>query len=165
MERKRECFPYWDLTNETLGITYAIPIATMKVKTKGGIVRKKFLVDTGSDLTTLPKGARELFSTPLEPLSLQVYGIEGSGMDVFVGRITLVICGEEVSVRAHFTETEKIPFILGRLDVCDKFDLHFLEDRVCFERRDDSKKETDEKKGEKKDEKEHAKKPHHPKAG
>jgi hypothetical protein len=157
MEKKRECFPYWDLTNETLGITYPIPIATIKVKTKDGVVRKKFLVDTGSDLTTLPKNARELFSTPLEPLNLQVYGLEGGGMDVYVGRISVFICGEEVSVRAHFTEHDKIPFILGRLDVCDRFDLHFLKDRVCFERREDAK-------GEKEaasEKKEHEKRAHH----
>jgi hypothetical protein len=146
VDRRRECYPYWDLTNETLGVSYPIPIATIKVKTKDGVKRKKFLVDTGSDLTTLPKNARQLFATPLQPLSLQVFGLEGSGMDVYIGRITLVICGEEIEVRAHFTETEKIPFILGRLDICDKFDLHFVDGQVCFERRE-------EKKTEKKDEK------------
>lgn len=112
-----------------------VPKVIIPVETKFGYRKEVFLLDTGADITMLPKGARELFDGPFEICDRLLYGIEGKGISIFKSRIKMRICEREFDVRCVFSQRDNIPFILGRLDVLDRFNIHFYQKRVCFEER------------------------------
>jgi hypothetical protein len=37
-----------------------------------------------------------------------------------------------LSVRVGFAASERMPYLLGRIDVLDHFDIRFEKNRVCF---------------------------------
>ena len=41
-----------------------------------------------------------------------------------------------ISVRVGFATSERMPYLLGRLDVLDHFDIRFEKGRVCFVERE-----------------------------
>lgn len=112
-----------------------VPRASISVRTKFGYRNEVFLIDTGADITMLPRSARELFEGPFEDCSQLVYGIEGEGIGIFKSKIRMRICEREVDVRCVFSKKDNIPFILGRLDIINRFNIHFLESEACFEER------------------------------
>lgn len=112
-----------------------IPKVTIPVKTKFGYRKEVFLLDTGADITMLPASAKELFDRLFESCSQLVYGIEGKSVNIIKSRIKMKICEREIDVRCVFSQRDDIPFILGRLDILKKFNIHFYDSRGCFEER------------------------------
>lgn len=92
-------------------------------------------MDTGADITMLPTGAKELFDEFFEDCNQLVYGIEGKGIGILKSKIRMKICKKEIEVRCVFSKRDDIPFILGRLDILEKFNIHFYDNKVCFEER------------------------------
>lgn len=131
-----ECHNYETKRLSIFETKSVVPKITIPVKTKFGYRKEVFLLDTGADITMLPCGARELFGGPFEESNRLVYGIEGIGISIFKSKIGMKICEKEIDVRCVFSQRDNIPFILGRLDILDRFNIHFYNNKVCFEERD-----------------------------
>lgn len=134
-----ECEKYGSKRLRIFDTNIMVPEIVLPTMTKSGYRKAWFLVDTGADVTSFPSSAKELFEQPVEACEEKMYGFEGIGANVSKSFVNLKICGEETRVRCIFSEMDNIPFLIGRLDVLDKFNIMFYEDKVCFERRADNK--------------------------
>jgi len=114
----------------------ADPKIPLKVYTKEGYREFRFLVDTGADATLLPRYAAEYIGVDLgESEQMWVKGIEGVGLEAYAGKIRVRIGDKELEVRCLFAASDRVPFILGRTDIFDHFNLIFdnQKQRLCLE--------------------------------
>ena len=130
-----QCHDYETKSLTIFKTNSVVPKVIISVKTRFGYRKEIFLLDTGADITMLPNGAKELFDGPFEECSKLIYGIEGKGISILKSRIKMNICENEIDVRCVFSQRDNIPFILGRLDILDKFNIYFYGNKVCFEER------------------------------
>lgn len=104
----------------------ADPKIPVKVHTKEGYREFRFLVDTGADVTLLPRYAAEYIGVDLEESErMSVKGIEGIGLDAYAAQIKVRIGDRELEIRCLFAASDRVPFILGRTDIFDHFNLIF----------------------------------------
>ena len=101
-----------------------IPVA---LATKAGWQRVLFLLDTGADVTMLPKGIAEWLGIDLSSLPQdRSFGIEaGKGVRVWAGKIRVKICRHELVIRCLFSDNDACPYILGRADIFSHFTILF----------------------------------------
>lgn len=105
----------------------AEPVVPLWLRTRQGYLPFDFLVDTGADCSMLPAAIAEtdlginLARCPQEIF----FGIEGTGVRVYRGRITLKIGPHPLQVRCVFSPHEHTPLILGRLDLFRHFSITF----------------------------------------
>ena len=103
------------------------PVVPILVRTRSGYVPFDFLVDTGADCSMMPASIAEtelgmsLARVPQETF----FGIEGSGLRVYRGWVSLKIGPYPLRVRCVFSPHEHSPLILGRMDVFRHFTLTF----------------------------------------
>ncbi|MDI6903357.1 MAG: hypothetical protein QMC77_06450 [Methanocellales archaeon] len=110
-------FPYREESSSLFGKIYR-PIA--KVWFKGRTWMPAFMyVDSGADVTLIPKSFGELLGFQLE--SSKIQEIKG------IGEGTV-----PVSQNIAWALIDTVPFLLGRLDILDKFDITFTEREVIF---------------------------------
>jgi predicted aspartyl protease len=113
-----------------------VPKVTVEIFTKDGYRKFKFLIDTGADCMMLPRYAAKYIGIDLKSLEKKrSKGIEGHGINVYIGKIKVRIGGEEFKARCLFSERDDTPFLLGRLDIFDRFDIIFEKDKVKFIKR------------------------------
>ena len=86
----------------------------------------KFVLDSGADCTMVPRRMAHLvrYSLPAQP-DTSVSGIYGGRMPGYSGRIKLQIQSEDFEVRCVFTQSNRTPFLLGRLDFFSFFNVQF----------------------------------------
>ena len=86
-------------------------------------------VDSGADITLLPKTVGELIGLKREkdekPTSIR--GIGRSHIEVLVRRVAMTIGGSRFSARVAWSLVEDVPMLLGRLDVFPRFNILFRE--------------------------------------
>lgn len=105
----------------------ADPVVPLLMLTRTGYVPFDFLIDTGADCSMIPASIAqtelgvELAQCPQETF----LGIEGSGVHVFRGWITVKIGPHPLRVRCVFSPREHTPLILGRLDLFRHFSITF----------------------------------------
>ena len=103
------------------------PVVPILVKTRSGYAPFDFLIDTGADCSMLPASIAEtelgmsLARAPQETF----FGIEGSGLRVYRGSVSLKIGPYPLRVRCVFSPHEHSPLILGRMDVFRHFTIAF----------------------------------------
>lgn len=61
-----------------------------------------------------------------------VTGVSGEEIKIFIHKITVRIGDEEIEIRAGFAEREDIPYLLGRTDILNRFNILFESDKVVF---------------------------------
>jgi len=61
-----------------------------------------------------------------------ISGVSGRTIKVYVHRVHARIGETEISIRIAFAEIEDVPYLLGRIDILDCFDILFEKDKVCF---------------------------------
>ncbi|MFC1956302.1 aspartyl protease family protein [Chloroflexota bacterium] len=85
-----------------------------------------FILDSGADCTLVPRDVANWvgFHFPGTP-DASVTGIFGRPMPAYKGQLKLRIRDEELNVRCLFTESNRTPFLLGRVDFFSKFDIKF----------------------------------------
>ena len=105
----------------------AHPIIPLPVLTRMGYVSFDFLVDTGADCSMIPAtiATTDLGVTLAQCPQETFVGIEGRGVRVFRGWLSLKIGPSPVRVRCVFSPREHTPLILGRLDVFRQFSITF----------------------------------------
>jgi len=86
----------------------------------------EFILDPGADCTMLPRYMANLVGVQiLPPPDTYIHGITGQGMPAYKGQVKLKIESEEFEIRCLFTESNRTPFLLGRVDFFTLFDVHF----------------------------------------
>ena len=86
-------------------------------------------VDSGADITLLPKTVGELVGLKRETdeESTSIRGIGKSHIEVLVRRVTMTIGSSRFSARVAWSLVEDVPMLLGRLDVFPRFNILFRE--------------------------------------
>ena len=125
-------YPYSRRYLLTFDCEVVYPEIPISLQTKYGVIKEMFLVDTGSDITTLPNYARYLFEETQAECDHEMYGVGGSSR-VWKSVITIKLAGEWIPVRCIFAEHDDIPFILSILDVFGQFNMRFDETEIHVE--------------------------------
>ncbi len=114
---KEEITPYGPLLT---------PLIRLSMSTIYGWQDGWFILDTGADFSTLPESMAPLLGVDLRGCAKEpVVGIEGHRISARVGSVTLLFGKEACVVRCHFLKSEKTPYLLGRMDIFSRFDIHF----------------------------------------
>lgn len=103
-----------------------IPTAIASIE----LANKKFtcemLVDSGADITLIPRKFGEQLGLTFDKVEVkEVRGIGEGVVPYVVRKVKLIIGKYTFPVRIGWALIEEVPFILGRLDIFDKFDIEF----------------------------------------
>ena len=102
------------------------PIIPVGIMTAGGFKLYDFLVDSGADFTLLPRSLAAEIGINLKkcPTSTTM-GVEGGGIKIYHSQILIRIGEFQNKIRCTFAQHDRIPPLLGRLDVFSKFNITF----------------------------------------
>lgn len=105
----------------------ADPVIPILVRTTRGYLPFDFLIDTGADCSMIPAAMAETeLGIRLSSCQRETFfGIEGSGIRVYLGALSLKIGPYPVRARCVFSTREHCPLILGRMDVFRHFSITF----------------------------------------
>jgi len=132
-------FRFRPVISKNLGIIYKPYLrATLIHREESGhgewVVEETFLIDSGADITVIPHRAGvelRLLSAKEEELQ-PLGGISGSIL-VAYRQVEMEIGGLMLSCTIAWAQTDNVPFILGRFDVFDEFNVEFRQkERVTF---------------------------------
>jgi len=84
-------------------------------------------IDSGADFTLIPYKFGLMLGLRTEEKMHEIYGV-GGGISVILKSISMKINNSVLDVRVGWSLREDVPFILGRLDIFDKFHIEFRED-------------------------------------
>lgn len=115
-------FPFVYAEVEGLG-TLFYPFVRASLKTTYGWQEFDFLVDTGADVTTLPKAMLPVLGLNSQLLKKQTtQGVGGVWVETFEFVAPFRIGSIEFPIHASITNTEEesLPFLLGRKDIFEK---------------------------------------------
>lgn len=103
------------------------PIIPVLILTKNGSYQLyDFILDTGADCCILPKTIAGDLGIDIDSLPKICFkGIEGGTIDAYLTKITMKITNTPIEVTCVLANSEKIPFILGRVDIFDRFNILF----------------------------------------
>ena len=102
------------------------PIIPLAIMTREGFKLYDFLVDSGADFTLLPKHfAFEIGIDLAKCKKSTTLGVEGRGMIIYHASILLRIGDYQSKTRCAFANHDKIPPLLGRLDVFSLYNITF----------------------------------------
>ncbi len=86
-------------------------------------------IDTGADVTTLPKYVAEELGIDLKKLETGTsQGVGEELVRTWESKINIKIGPESFPIHCSFVSSNKIPLLLGKIDVFDCFNLHFDND-------------------------------------
>jgi len=111
------------------------PVAKVYFKTHEGKWFPCFMyIDSGADFTLIPYRFGLMLGFEIEKKVHEIYGV-GGGIPVILKSALMRINGKMLNIRIGWSLREDVPFILGRLDVFDKFNVEFREkeESVTFE--------------------------------
>ena len=112
------------------------PTIDLPLKLTDDYVSVRFFLDTGADVSMLPRSAADYCGVDLQDASTTtVTGIGGEGIRVWVGKITVRFGDEDILLPCLFTANEDTPSLLGRAGVLDRFSilLDSPNHRIVFE--------------------------------
>lgn len=115
-------FPFVYADIDSLGRLF-YPFVRASLKTTYGWQEFDFLVDTGADVTTLPKSILRVLNVDNKSLNKQqTQGVGGVWIETFELMLPIRIGNEEFPIHASVTNTkeENLPFLLGRKDIFEK---------------------------------------------
>ena len=101
------------------------PVATVKLFGEFP-VKEIFYVDSGADLTIIPRSVGELLELDLKERDIiDLYGVGEGALSVAIKKIEMEIGDTRITARIGWALTERVPLLLGRLDIFDKFQITF----------------------------------------
>ena len=115
-------FPFVYAEVESLG-QFFYPFVRVSIKTIYDWQDFDFLVDTGADVTTLPKTMFPVLGIDERYLKRQkTQGVGGIWVETFEIKLPIRIGNDEFLIHASIvnTEEEGLPFLLGRKDIFEK---------------------------------------------
>ncbi len=121
-------FPYQFIQIDIGKIPYpVVPVVTANGKK---LLKYDFIVDTGADVTTLPKYIAEELGIDLSKLqSGNSQGIGEGLIKTWETKVKIRIGNVDFRIRCSFVSSNKIPPLLGKIDIFDRFNLYFDNDK------------------------------------
>jgi len=122
-------FPYQRDRSSLFGEIYR-PVVEFEVHVNGGWIPIVAILDSGADITLLPKSFLDAFG--FEPRKEEVKEVRGIGegrIPVVIKTIRLRLCGVELDAKVAIALVEDVPYLLGREDIFDKFKILFFQAR------------------------------------
>jgi len=103
------------------------PVVNIKLETESNSIQVSFFIDSGADMTIIPLNfARELgFDVWNDDEVVDALGVGGSSVPYFVRHVNITIGDNKWEIRVACSLRDDVPFLLGRKDIFDKF-------QVCF---------------------------------
>lgn len=121
-----------------LGKVVERPVALVELQSVNGSWFSKYLyVDSGADITLIPRSVGDLLGFELDPEEKieEIGGIAGS-LPTVHRKVKMKINQHEFDVEISWALTEEVPLLLGRRDIFDAFHITFKQDKglVIFKR-------------------------------
>lgn len=108
-----------------LGITYR-PVGDFEIKTRFGWIPVLGYTDSGADITLLPRSFLYFLGVKFtEDEVKEIGGVGGGKVPVIVREVELIICKEVIGVKVAIALIKDIPYLLGRKEVFDHFEVRF----------------------------------------
>ncbi|MEA2086397.1 MAG: hypothetical protein U9O84_05135 [Chloroflexota bacterium] len=112
-------------TNTVFGEIF-YPGLIVQVLLTSGYQPFEFILDSGADMTMVPGFLANLAGVQLPNVpDTSVVGISSRLMPAFKGKLKMRLKTEVFEVRCLFTESNRTPLLLGRLDFFSIFDVGF----------------------------------------
>lgn len=128
---REEFFSYRILTHKVFG-QIKIPLITLTLKNTKS-VKLYAMVDSGAVISIFPKSVCDLLGLKYEDgEGASLFSATREKIQVRVHKVVVRIGDIEFEARVGFSEMEKIPYVLGRLDVLDNVEIRFERDGVRF---------------------------------
>lgn len=107
------------------GVLYR-PIIPVFLKVGKGRERFRFILDSGAEFTMVPRWVSRRVGIDVDEFSrLTVEGIEGHGLTGVLAPMPIQIASDKLIVRCFFADKDNSPFLLGRADLFDRFNILF----------------------------------------
>ncbi len=104
----------------------SIPRIPIEVRTVFGYQTYHFLLDTGADFTMVPRlMAADLGIDLSRCRRLRSLGIEGRAVMVYLSTMRIKLARWEFDLKCLISEKDSTPFILGRMDIFNRFSIFF----------------------------------------
>lgn len=101
------------------------PVCIVTFNNDEGPVKLKMLVDSGADITLLPKWAGEMLD--LKKTELKYIGGIGGRVGYYINYINAELAGKKITMPVAWSTQDTVPLLLGRQGVFDKFTITFKE--------------------------------------
>lgn len=110
------------------------PVAYVVFKNSGIEVPQWVYVDSGADMTLLPKSMGELLGFKLRDLDkiTEVKGIGERGIPIVMKKAFIKIGEKEIEIDVAWSLIEEVPMLLGRKDVIDTFEITLKKNKTIF---------------------------------
>jgi hypothetical protein len=130
---KEYCFPYREEVSRVFG-HIGRPVVEAHLKAADGNWFKVFpYADSGADFSLFPRSVAKILSLKLKTGQRSfIQGVGGRRLVIYIHRVELRIGDKKLSVRAGFAFSDRVPYLLGRIDMLEHFDIRFELHRVCF---------------------------------
>ena len=130
-------FPYREEPSRAF-IRIASPVVEISLRQQSGTWVKLFpYADSGADFSLFPKGICKLLGLELRAGDRSsIQGVGGKAAVVYLHTVQMRIGETNFQARVGFSASERVPYLLGRLDVLEHFDIRFEKDKVCFMERE-----------------------------
>lgn len=132
MAKKKIIFPYQKEESKLFGIVYR-PVAEFKIKSPREWITVLAYADSGADVTLLPKSFIDLLGVAFEEGEItEIGGVGGGKVPVIVKEVDLKIGDETRKVKIAIALIEDVPYLLGREDVFEYFEVRFRQKLKSF---------------------------------
>jgi len=107
------------------------PVARVILINKEIKIPEIFYVDSGADITLIPRSVGELLQLedPVKSEIFDIKGISDKGISIVVRKISIQISSFVIRARVGWALTEHVPMLLGREDIFPFFNILFLRNK------------------------------------
>ena len=125
-------FPYQREESGIFG-TVCRPVVGYDIKTRYGWVPVMAYLDSGADITLLPKSFIDLLDIEFREEDIkEIGGVGGSKVPIVLADVKLMVCGKDIEVTAAICLVKNIPYLLGREGIFDHFNICFKKNRIIY---------------------------------
>lgn len=102
------------------------PVIPVGIETAEGVQLVDMLLDSGADLTVLPKSLAALCHVDLEKCRIGwTRGVEGGRMKTYHTTLSIVLGPWHHQIRCAFADHDAVPPLLGRMDIFSRYVITF----------------------------------------
>ncbi len=117
-------FPYEIIKTELGKIPY--PVVSVLISGKKRVLEGSFIVDTGADIATLPIYLAYELGVDLKKLpTSSIQGVGQRPTKTYEAKINIQIGPEKFPLKCSFINNNKIPPLLGKIGIFNRFSLYF----------------------------------------
>lgn len=107
------------------------PIANVILEANRIKVEASMYIDSGADITMIPFRFGKSLGFRQKPSDkiLEIKGVSGGGVPYIVKRVRITLGNKKFNIRLAWALIEEVPLLLGRMDIFDKFEIIFNENK------------------------------------